>query len=156
MPEYEVLREHLGDRMYLRGETRVAEEIDVTHLVRNEVLRPAGDGLADGPTIAEFVAAGYPASAYPPRGYASRSTAEEIAAAIAAQTSLPAPGPLASVAPLTSAPSDPADAAHGTGTATQEPETMTASEKAAQAPANKAAPLPANKAAATSANKSKD
>lgn len=39
----------------------------------------------DGPTIAEFVAAGYPAKNYPPAGYASRSTPEEIAAAIAAE-----------------------------------------------------------------------
>lgn len=39
----------------------------------------------DGPTVAEFVAAGYQASNYPPFGYESRSTAEEIAAAIATQ-----------------------------------------------------------------------
>lgn len=39
----------------------------------------------DGPTVAEFVAAGYPASAYPPGGYASRSTAKEIAAAVKAE-----------------------------------------------------------------------
>jgi hypothetical protein len=39
----------------------------------------------DGPTAAEFVAAGYPASNYPPFGYASRSSEEEIAAAVAAQ-----------------------------------------------------------------------
>ena len=38
-----------------------------------------------GPTIAEWVDAGYLAKNYPPRGYASRSTAEEIAAAIAKQ-----------------------------------------------------------------------
>lgn len=38
------------------------------------------DGLrTDGPTIAEFVQAGYLASNYPPAGYASRSTPEEIA-----------------------------------------------------------------------------
>lgn len=43
------------------------------------------DGLQlDGPTIAEFVAAGYPAANYPPAGYASRSTSDEVAAAIAA------------------------------------------------------------------------
>ncbi|OYY60772.1 MAG: hypothetical protein B7Y61_23070 [Rhizobiales bacterium 35-66-30] len=41
----------------------------------------------DGPTVAEYVAAGYLASNYPPLGYASRSTEEEIAAAVAAQTS---------------------------------------------------------------------
>lgn len=39
----------------------------------------------DGPTIAEFVAAGYPAANYPPRGYASKSSEEEIAAAVAAE-----------------------------------------------------------------------
>src|SRR5689334_7077706 len=44
------------------------------------------EGLrTDGPTIAEWVAAGYRASAYPPSGYASKSTAEEIQAAIAEQ-----------------------------------------------------------------------
>lgn len=39
----------------------------------------------DGPTVEEFVAAGYLAKNYPPAGYASRSTAEEIQAAIDAQ-----------------------------------------------------------------------
>ncbi|MEM5429390.1 hypothetical protein [Cupriavidus oxalaticus] len=40
----------------------------------------------DGPTVAEYVTAGYRAENYPPQGYASRSTDEEIKAAIAAQT----------------------------------------------------------------------
>lgn len=39
----------------------------------------------DGPTIAEFVEAGYLAINYPPDGYASRSSQEEIDAAIEAQ-----------------------------------------------------------------------
>lgn len=39
----------------------------------------------DGPTVAQYVAAGYQASNYPPQGYASKSTADEIAAAIEAQ-----------------------------------------------------------------------
>lgn len=39
----------------------------------------------DGPTIAEYLSAGYPAENYPPYGYASRSTPEEIEAAVAAQ-----------------------------------------------------------------------
>jgi len=39
----------------------------------------------DGPTVEEWVLAGYAARAYPPHGYASRSSAEEIQAAIAAQ-----------------------------------------------------------------------
>lgn len=38
-----------------------------------------------GPTVAEWVAAGYRAVNYPPTGYVSKSTPEEIAAAIAAQ-----------------------------------------------------------------------
>ena len=40
---------------------------------------------ADGPTVVEFVAAGYLAANYPPEGYESRSTAQEIADAIAEQ-----------------------------------------------------------------------
>lgn len=40
-----------------------------------------------GPTIQEWVEAGYRADAYPPEGYSSRSTQEEIDAAIAAQKS---------------------------------------------------------------------
>lgn len=39
----------------------------------------------DGPTVAEFVAAGYKASNYPPEGYAPRSTVEEIAEALKAE-----------------------------------------------------------------------
>src|SRR5690606_37535223 len=39
----------------------------------------------DGPTVAEYVAKGYLAVNYPPQGYASRSTQEEIDAAIKAQ-----------------------------------------------------------------------
>lgn len=47
---------------------------------------PGGKGASplrqDGPTITQYVEAGYPAIGYPPEGYASRSTSEEIAAAI--------------------------------------------------------------------------
>lgn len=39
----------------------------------------------DGPTLAEFVDAGYLAANYPPEGYASRSSQEEIDAAIELQ-----------------------------------------------------------------------
>lgn len=47
---------------------------------------PAGTELRDdGPTVAEYVARGYLAVNYPPEGYASRSTQEEIDAAIEAQ-----------------------------------------------------------------------
>jgi hypothetical protein len=47
---------------------------------------PVADALRDdGPTVAEYVAAGYQATNYPPRGFTSRSTPKEIAEAIAAQ-----------------------------------------------------------------------
>lgn len=39
----------------------------------------------DGPTVTEYVGAGYQASTYPPTGYTSCSTVDEIDAAIAAQ-----------------------------------------------------------------------
>ena len=47
----------------------------------------SGELRQDGPTIAEYVAAGYAPEDYPPSGYASRSTAEEIQAAIDAKSS---------------------------------------------------------------------
>ena len=52
------------------------------------------DPREDGPTIAEFVAAGYKASNYPPEGYASLSTAEEIAEALKAELGAPETDPL--------------------------------------------------------------
>ena len=39
----------------------------------------------DGPTVHEWVAAGYKASTYPPAGYASKSSKEEVEAAIKAE-----------------------------------------------------------------------
>jgi hypothetical protein len=87
--KYDVLRRHIGDKLYEQGDQREAEERDVAHLVKNGVLRPAsGDAekpREDGPTVAEYVTAGYLAANYPPQGYASRSTPEEIAEAVAAQ-----------------------------------------------------------------------
>ncbi|MGK9200495.1 hypothetical protein [Sinorhizobium meliloti] len=48
---------------------------------------PNGEALrGDGPTVEQYVAAGYQAVTYPPSGYASRSTQEEVEAAIAAQS----------------------------------------------------------------------
>ena len=58
--------EHLGVASY-------PEQLDANGLKLN------------GPTIAEFVEAGYLAVNYPPEGYASRSSKEEIDAAIDAQ-----------------------------------------------------------------------
>jgi len=46
----------------------------------------------DGPTIAEWVARGYPAANYPPAGYASQSSAAEIAEAVEAEKAKAAAG----------------------------------------------------------------
>jgi hypothetical protein len=54
-----------------------------------------GSGLReDGPTVDEFIASGYKASNYPPAGYASRSTDEEIEAALKAEKDAPETDPL--------------------------------------------------------------
>lgn len=45
----------------------------------------------DGPTVAEYVSKGYLAVNYPPQGYASRSTQEEIDAAVKAQEDVKGP-----------------------------------------------------------------
>lgn len=50
-----------------------------------EAERKAAEPRTDGPTVAEYVAAGFKASGYPPAGYASKSSQAEIDAAIAAQ-----------------------------------------------------------------------
>ena len=72
------------------GEQDVSERcalVAVEHLgVASYPNQLDANGLKlDGPTIAEFVAAGYPAVNYPPEGYASRSSQEEIDAAIEAE-----------------------------------------------------------------------
>lgn len=72
------------------GEQDVSERcalVAVEHLgVASYLNQLDANGLKlDGPTIAEFVAASYPAVNYPPEGYASRSSQEEIDAAIDAQ-----------------------------------------------------------------------
>ena len=72
------------------GEQDVSERcalVAVEHLgVASYPSQLDASGLKlDGPTIAEFLAAGYLAANYPPEGYASRSSQEEIDAAIDAQ-----------------------------------------------------------------------
>lgn len=72
------------------GEQEVSERcalVAVEHLgVASYPNQLDTNGLKlDGPTIAEFLAAGYLAVNYPPEGYASRSSQEEIDAAIEAQ-----------------------------------------------------------------------
>lgn len=41
MKTYEVLRQHLGDKMYMPGDNREAVQSDVQHLINNGVLREA-------------------------------------------------------------------------------------------------------------------
>ncbi|MEA3534277.1 hypothetical protein [Rhizobium sp. CC-YZS058] len=75
------------------GTEREFDQADFDFLVKmNAVRRADGNNVQhadelrlDGPTVAEFVARGYKASAYPPSGYAARSTPEEIATAVAAE-----------------------------------------------------------------------
>lgn len=49
----------------------------------------AGELRKDGPTIEQYVSAGYDPKTYPPSGYESRSTKDEIDAAIAKATPAP-------------------------------------------------------------------
>lgn len=72
------------------GEQEVSDRcalVAVDHLGVAEYLdQKRTPGLReDGPTVAEFVEAGYLAANYPPEGYASRSSQEEIDAAIELQ-----------------------------------------------------------------------
>lgn len=72
------------------GEQEVSERcalVAVEHLGVAEYLDRQSQSIlrTDGPTIAEFIEAGYLASNYPPEGYVSRSSKEEIEAAIKAQ-----------------------------------------------------------------------
>lgn len=60
-------------------------------IVNNEEEEKAARGetvelRTDGPTVEEYVKAGYKASDYPPKGYASKSFEEEISAAVALET----------------------------------------------------------------------
>ncbi|NMY31917.1 hypothetical protein HBR94_10445 [Pseudomonas sp. WS 5412] len=72
------------------GEQDVSERcalVAVEHLgVATYLDQQSLSGLKlDGPTIAEFVEAGYLAINYPPEGYASRSSQDEIDLAVQAQ-----------------------------------------------------------------------
>ena len=50
MKTYEVLRQHLGDKMYMPGDQREAVQSDVQHLINNGVLRQA-KGKSDAPAL---------------------------------------------------------------------------------------------------------
>lgn len=53
-----------------------------------EEAEPPIELKEDGPTVGEFIAAGYKASDYPPHGYASKSSKEEIDEAVAKEKEL--------------------------------------------------------------------
>jgi hypothetical protein len=87
-PLYEELSEE-HDQAVAEAEAKALDEADAhaaACAARDEEQAKAEEERLkeDGPTIAEWVAAGYPPENYPPTGYASRSTPEEIAAAIEA------------------------------------------------------------------------
>lgn len=105
------------------GTEREFDKLDFARLEAMHAVRaaPSDDELrTDGPTVSEYVAAGYRAENYPPQGYASRSTPDEISAAVALQNAPPPPLP--------------------------EPAAPEGAAKAAPQVANKAAPPVANKA----------
>src|SRR5690554_6534969 len=64
---------------------RKAELIAQGYKIIDARFAPKPSLRNDGPTVEEFVVAGYLAVNYPPEGYVSRSLDVEIAAAIAAQ-----------------------------------------------------------------------
>ncbi len=67
-----------SEREFDHGDFETLEKLGAVRAVAAELR-------TDGPTVAEFVAAGYRAENYSPQGYSARSSAEEIAAAIEAQ-----------------------------------------------------------------------
>lgn len=126
--EYEVAREHLGNKItddgivqhqFQKGDTRLADPAIVKHLIGTVLIDPNASVVlrTDGPTVEEYVAAGYRADNYPPSGYASRSTDEEIADAQRAQNA--------------------ADEEKAAATLSDKAEGNAASNKADKAPANK-------------------
>lgn len=64
-----------------------ADNVDAAQVKALGEPKPAAEPelKTDGPTVAEYVAAGYRAANYPPEGYASKSTEAEIKAAIEKQ-----------------------------------------------------------------------
>ncbi|AEA70183.1 Conserved hypothetical protein [Pseudomonas brassicacearum subsp. brassicacearum NFM421] len=95
---YRLLREFFGvisaaTDVFVQGDN--PNIIDAYKRAGIKVTGADADGLrTDGPTVAEYVAAGYKASNYPPEGYASRSTEDEIAEALQAEQNAPETDPL--------------------------------------------------------------
>ncbi|MHB8272530.1 hypothetical protein [Bradyrhizobium sp.] len=69
-------------------ESEAAKALDAeihAPLVPEDGAAPAAKTGLKGPTLAQWLGAGYKASAYPPAPYESQNTPEEIAAAVAAE-----------------------------------------------------------------------
>jgi hypothetical protein len=49
--------------------------------IKENWAHPAEEEREDGPTLSEWVKAGYPEAAYPPKGYADKRTSKELARA---------------------------------------------------------------------------
>lgn len=90
-----------------------------THTLADKPLRD------DGPTIDEFIAAGYDPKNYPPKGYLSRSTDEEIAVAVKAKEDAEKP-------PVTPAQEPPQAATNTSDAGPQEPATTPAQRLVSQ------------------------
>lgn len=70
------------------ADLKAAEKAKTAETEKSKAQGKGKDALRDdGPTVAEYVAAGYLASNYPPEGYAARSTPEEIETAVKAEKS---------------------------------------------------------------------
>ncbi|WP_119309643.1 hypothetical protein [Cohaesibacter haloalkalitolerans] len=63
--EFKVLRPHLGDKMYDKGDTRVAEEAQVRHLIKAGVLSEAITEEAKAKEAADKAAADAKANSVP-------------------------------------------------------------------------------------------
>lgn len=60
-----------------------------TKVEKSSAWKPGAPPMTDGPTVTEYVLAGYDPKNYPPTGYASRSTPAEIEKAIADYNAAP-------------------------------------------------------------------
>jgi hypothetical protein len=134
------------------GTERDFDKVDFDRLRELGAVREASALRVDGPTVAEYVAAGYPASRYPPDGFAPRSTPEEMAAAIADAEREAAAKPAASMPAIAMRAASGAE--QGTAVTAAEDvlphaaaEGDDAAAKAAPAVLNKKAPETRNKAA---------
>lgn len=84
----------------LTGGERDDETLDILAGAQRQIVLAEGQSVTitgaperneqgsrvDGPTISEYVAAGYDPATYPPKGFEARSSQEEIDAAVLAQT----------------------------------------------------------------------